>query len=246
MSDKIRNKLLLRLLVAGLFSTILIVVALVMESSAETVRITFGPSTGTSAVSSGGTSVPANSTAPTTTTTTTTTTATTELGKCVFTSQLASDPVLRAEYTSQISSESLNESQIVDYSGIYESNIVVNIQNPGRIGNRLAIDQLSNNCLSCHDGVLAKDFNVRVKNNPKNRVMSLEDIIGGHPIGMQYKKYVYANPNKYSDDISFSNEMIFAEGKVGCLTCHNPLNEKKGHLTVNNNSSKLCFACHII
>jgi len=107
-----------------------------------------------------------------------------------------------------------------------------------------SIDSLSIDCLSCHDGVMAKDFNVRVKNNPNNRVMSLEDIIGGHPVGMEYENYASVNGKEYRGEVRFSNEMVFAEGKVGCLTCHNPLNSTKGHLVMNNDRSELCFACH--
>ncbi|HXC92536.1 MAG TPA: cytochrome c3 family protein, partial [Geobacteraceae bacterium] len=105
-------------------------------------------------------------------------------------------------------------------------------------------DNLSNDCLSCHDGVTAKNFDVRVKNNPNGRVMGLEDIIGGHPVGMEYENYASVNGKEYWGDVRFSNEMVFAEGKVGCLTCHNPLNTTKGHLVMNNDRSELCFACH--
>ena len=107
-----------------------------------------------------------------------------------------------------------------------------------------SIDSLSNDCLACHDGVMATSFNLRVKNNPNGRVMSLEDIIGGHPVGMEYESYVSVNGKEYRGEIRFSNEMVFADGKVGCLTCHNPLNSTKGHLVMKNDRSELCFACH--
>lgn len=106
-----------------------------------------------------------------------------------------------------------------------------------------SVDKLSNDCLSCHDGIMAKDFKVRMKNNPRNTVKSLDGILI-HPIGMEYEKYVEFDGKAYKDNINLYSDMILVEGKVGCLTCHNPLNRGKGHLVMNNSRSELCFACH--
>jgi predicted CXXCH cytochrome family protein len=169
----------------------------------------------------------------------------TTVGNCLFAAQLASDPALRAAFSKKISAIQgglLEES--IDDAVIYDTNIEAggassrSFTEPSK-----GIDNLSNDCLSCHDGIMAKSFNVRIKNNPNGRVMSLEDIIGGHPIGMEYENYASVSGKEYRD-VRFSNEMVFAEGKVGCLTCHNPLNTAKGHLVMNNDRSELCFACH--
>ena len=142
-----------------------------------------------------------------------------ETGSCLFVAQLAADPALSAEYAASV-------------------------KDAGNINSGTAIDSFSIGCLSCHDGIMAPGFKVRIKNNPNGRVMSLVDIIGGHPVGMEYENYAAVNGKEYRREVQFSNEMIFAEGKVGCLTCHNPLNSTKGHLVMNNDSSELCFACH--
>ena len=91
---------------------------------------------------------------------------------------------------------------------------------------------------------IAKTFKLRIKNNPGGSVMNLEDIIGGHPVGMEYDSYAAVDTKGYKRDVKFSTGMVFSEGRVGCLTCHNPLNTEKGHLVMNNEKSELCFACH--
>jgi predicted CXXCH cytochrome family protein len=167
-------------------------------------------------------------------------------GKCLFSAQLAADPALKAAFAKKISSVKFGlYEESNDDAVIYDTNIEAGIASSiSFTGSSNTIDNLSNDCLSCHDGVMAKSFNVRVKNNPNGRVMSLEDIIGGHPVGMEYEKYASVNGKEYRVEVRFSNEMVFAEGKVGCLTCHNPLNSAKGHLVMNNDRSELCFACH--
>lgn len=168
----------------------------------------------------------------------------TETGTCLYSRQLAADPALKAAFTTKISAEVNGDVEESDEL-IYFTDI-----NAGGAANRNAadpdktIDRLSNDCLSCHDGVMAQNFNVRIKNKPGGRVMSLEDIIGGHPVGMEYDRYVSADTKGYKSRVAYYNEMIFSEGKVGCLTCHNPLNRDKGHLAMNNDRSELCFSCH--
>lgn len=169
------------------------------------------------------------------------TTSTTSLsGNCLYSEQLRSDPALRAAFTAK----TLNGPQEADNSDLYESDIKAGSNDSDRSNSRPEVDSFSNDCLGCHDGVMATAFKVRVKNNPQGRVMTLEDIIGGHPVGMHYETYVTAKGDTYKSTAGLSKEMIFADGKIGCLTCHNPLNEKKGHLVMNNDNSSLCFACH--
>ena len=168
------------------------------------------------------------------------------LGNCLFTAQLAADPALKSAFSQKISAiKSGDYEESGDDAVIYSTNIEAGGASSGTFTESFkSIDNLSNDCLSCHDGVMAQNFNVRIKNNPNGRVMSLEDIIGGHPVGMEYEKYASVNGKEYRGEVKFSDEMVFAEGKVGCLTCHNPLNNTKGHLVMKNDRSELCFACH--
>ncbi len=221
MLTTIGKKTLLKVIATGSCSAIISLAALTADIYAGTVSFTPQASTSVASTSPSG-------------------------GDCLYTAQLASDPALKAAFSRKISAvrDGIYEESTYD-AVIYETDIdaggasSISFMEPSK-----GTDNLSNDCLACHDGVMAKNFNVRVKNNPNGRVMSLEDIIGGHPVGMEYETYASVNGKEYRGEVRFSNEMVFAEGKVGCLTCHNPLNSSKGHLVMNNDKSELCFACH--
>lgn len=105
------------------------------------------------------------------------------------------------------------------------------------------IDALSTNCLTCHDGGHASDVNVTYRNNPGSKTKSY-DGTGQHPIGMDYAAYTQKDFKNYKPVTSFNSKMIFVDGKVGCLTCHNPLNPDKNHLVMSDYRSSLCQTCH--
>lgn len=216
----IEKRSLLNVLLSSSCGALLTMATLALDVAAETVTITLNPGTETSI----GTTTPTTATG------------------CLFSAQLASDAAMRASFTERVALVKQPGGTVADDDGdIYHTTIDANISLT-RMSS--GIDGLSNDCLSCHDGVMAKSFDVRIKNNPANRVMSLVDIIGGHPVGMEYDKYVSVAGKEFRREVSFSREMVFAEGKVGCLTCHNPLNSAKGHLVMQNSRSELCFACH--
>lgn len=104
------------------------------------------------------------------------------------------------------------------------------------------LDPLSMDCLGCHDGSTASAIHVDVRNNPfgKSRVNSFRS---DHPMGMNYASYVGARSG-YKPVYPGSNKMVFVNGKVGCLTCHNPLNPEAGHLVMSDRQSALCLTCH--
>lgn len=228
MLANIEKKSLLKILVSGSCSTIIFLAALTADAAAETIHVALLSTSGTSSESG-----------------TLSTVASHKPGSCLFSEQLASDPALKAAFTRELSGirdghfEASTDDDLIYDSDIDAGGTSRSFPEPSK-----SVDKFSNDCLSCHDGVMAKSFNVRVKNNPEGRVMSLEDIIGGHPIGMEYENYAAVNGKEYRGEIRFSNEMVFAEGRVGCLTCHNPLNDSKGHLVMKNDRSELCFACH--
>lgn len=235
MLTKSEKKSLLKIIAAGSCSAIILLASLTATVDAETITITFQPSTGSTVNSTGTISSHFTST---------TSAASPESGSCLFAAQLASDPALKTAFTTKIRAikgGAVEESDEL----IYDSNIdagstsSLSLPEPAK-----SLDSLSYDCLSCHDGVMAQNFNFRIKNNPGGRVMSLEDITGGHPVGMEYNRYVSVGGKDYRSEVTFSREMVFAEGKVGCLTCHNPLNKDRGHLVMNNSRSELCFACH--
>jgi predicted CXXCH cytochrome family protein len=104
------------------------------------------------------------------------------------------------------------------------------------------LDPLSMECLGCHDGSAASAIHVDARNDPFGgpRVSSFRS---DHPVGMYYASYVAAGRG-YKQVLPGSNRMVFVNGKVGCLTCHNPLNPEPGHLVMSDRNSALCLTCH--
>jgi predicted CXXCH cytochrome family protein len=104
------------------------------------------------------------------------------------------------------------------------------------------IDALSADCLGCHDGVGATPVTTVLRNNPfggSHRNLPGSD----HPIGMDYNRYASVS-KEYKSLFGIRNKMVFVNGKVGCLTCHDPLNPEKGHLVMSDRNSALCLTCH--
>jgi predicted CXXCH cytochrome family protein len=105
------------------------------------------------------------------------------------------------------------------------------------------IDSFSSDCLSCHDGRIATEVTLTVRDSPsyarERRHFSGKD----HPIGMDYAQYLAFNRRYKAAAVSNSN-LIFINGRVGCLTCHNPLNPEKNHLVMSDRRSALCLTCH--
>lgn len=109
-----------------------------------------------------------------------------------------------------------------------------------RNGNSFEIDKFSFNCLTCHDGINAKIHEIRHKEFGQEQNASFQEVRGNHPIGMHYGSYAYASKS-FRNLFEIDEDMVLVDGKVGCLTCHNPQNPEKNHLARKN----LCLGCHI-
>ena len=105
------------------------------------------------------------------------------------------------------------------------------------------IDSLSKDCLACHDGGAASNIDVDYKNAPGQHATHY-DGKKQHPIGMNYAAYVAMGSRNYKPVPEYSSKMVFVDGKVGCLTCHNPLNPEEKHLVMSDQGSALCLSCH--
>lgn len=87
------------------------------------------------------------------------------------------------------------------------------------------LDPMSSECLSCHDG-------------------SSAPLTGySHPVGVQYP--AFSRSGRYVSKGALNRRIVLIDGKVGCLSCHNPLNPSKFHLVMSNDGSRLCFSCHL-
>jgi predicted CXXCH cytochrome family protein len=108
-------------------------------------------------------------------------------------------------------------------------------------------DAISTSCLSCHDAASEVPVSLNVRNNPTGGKWHRQSGGSDHPIGMDYQSYVSANPRKYRPVFTGqSDKMVFVDGKVGCLTCHDPLNPERRHLAKDDHNSALCLTCHMM
>ncbi|KAF0216841.1 MAG: hypothetical protein FD174_3521 [Geobacteraceae bacterium] len=159
-----------------------------------------------------------------------------ERGTCSFSRQLEN---YEDRIQFQVNLERAKKASASKYGEVFANTVTFTDGN----GEGAEIDTFSFDCLSCHDGVTAPGREIRYKNMNKNQAAGVENVLGSHPIGMHYGSHAYANRGlKAINELDTS--MAFVDGKVGCLTCHNPLNPNKRHLVMSNDKSKLCFSCH--
>jgi predicted CXXCH cytochrome family protein len=175
---------------------------------------------------------------------------------CLFTVQLKEDPNIKKQYVAMVISagrqfgpnvQSIDEmyadvskaSVEADDGGFGNTLFVKN--NSHANGGARDIDNLTALCLGCHDGASAQDITVDVRNEPFKRRNTLATSHSDHPIGMDYNRYVCSGK---SYKPTTNPKMIFVNGKVGCLTCHDPFNPEKGHLVMSDRQGALCLTCH--
>jgi predicted CXXCH cytochrome family protein len=160
-------------------------------------------------------------------------------GPCSFALQLQNSPD-RDEYISRLASV-LASKQDSNVKPEDRSSRTAKT-NPKESGYN-AIDSFSKNCLSCHDGLVALNINAVYRNSPENfKSRNLDAKV--HPIGMDYERYVALGRGYFKPIAMWNTKLILLNGKVGCLTCHNPLNPERKHLVMSDVRSTLCLTCH--
>lgn len=159
-------------------------------------------------------------------------------GNCAFSLRLTSDPYARTQYLMSLNYATKGSLADSNNPESMYGHIV-----PADYGKTVEIDSFSYDCITCHDGMNASSYQLRFKNDARDRQIDINSVIGSHPIGMHYKSYTYEN-RELKEIQNPDSGMILVNGKVGCLTCHNPLNPDKNHLVMSNVGSKLCFSCH--
>jgi len=108
------------------------------------------------------------------------------------------------------------------------------IQDQGGAG----IDAMSLQCMGCHN-MQSDATGVRVGDNG----IVLHNSGGAnHPIGVPYP--LYSSNGEYRDKNSLPKEIWLPEGKLSCVSCHQPYKQKHGQLVMSNNRSTLCIQCH--
>ncbi|HIJ97079.1 MAG TPA: hypothetical protein HPP94_15350 [Desulfuromonadales bacterium] len=172
---------------------------------------------------------------------------------CAFSTQLQ-DPNLRSEYIAKVATETGN---MVAYNTYTENSVASDASDDGSASSFFfgtsatvknqgssTLDTFSKDCLGCHDGFQASDRKVNYKNTPGQKSHWSNKGESEHPIGMNYSAYAAADPKGYKPAPAFGSKMMFVNGRVGCTTCHDPLNQEKGHLAMSDYRSALCLTCH--
>lgn len=157
-------------------------------------------------------------------------------GSCLFVQQLQ-DEEQKINFLNRL--RMAKEASTSQYGESFANTVQARMKN----GQVMEIDTFSMDCITCHDGVNAKERNIRYKNDSENRVQDILSVVGSHPIGMDYGSYAYSS-REFKPLGSLKRGMELIDGKVGCLSCHNPLNKKKYHLVTDNKGSSLCLMCH--
>lgn len=170
---------------------------------------------------------------------------------CLFSKQLQSSPI-RRQYIANLAKEGSN---LLAYNTITDNQVQSDASNDisypnlsfGKSSSSYnqgdKLDSFSRNCLTCHDGGHASDVAVDFRNNPGSKAKHY-DGTKEHPIGMDYAAYSAIDSHSYKPASAYNSKMIFVNGRVGCLTCHNPLNPEKSHLVMSDIRSALCLTCH--
>jgi predicted CXXCH cytochrome family protein len=165
---------------------------------------------------------------------------------CEYTTELR-DPLARKLYIEEVeretgrsqalteaSSEETRSSSLFSFFKIAETA-------PGTRSGGSGIDRFSQRCLSCHDDIGASLGEISIRYAPRSRRgSSMQET--NHPIGMTYNRY--ASVRGFKSGAAANKDMKFFEGKVGCLTCHDPINPAKNHLVMSDRQSALCLTCH--
>lgn len=166
--------------------------------------------------------------------------------QCEYSLQLQNSPY-REEYIAKLATEvgnywASNEQSTVASDADDGFSLFSTGSTSSGTNQETVIDSFSRNCLTCHDGTKASDVSV----NYRNGTGKTNGHSGGkdHPIGMDYASYASSGDGGYNSVAKLNSKMVFIDGKVGCLTCHNPLNPEKNHLVMSDQRSALCLTCH--
>ena len=147
--------------------------------------------------------------------------------------ELLQDPTAREFYKSQIVKI---KAAAASQFGELETKTMAFVT---KSGERVEVDQVTFECISCHDGINASYHGFRFKSDNQT-VSSAATISGGHPIGSHYGAAAYSRPGLKAFD-QLHEDIVLVDGRVGCLSCHNPLNPEGKHLV---QAEDICFACH--
>lgn len=104
-----------------------------------------------------------------------------------------------------------------------------------------AIDEVSRNCLSCHDDISATiTTGHEGARQRRQRAGSMKD----HPIGTDYAATVLRSLGEYQPSSRLEPGIELFDGRVGCGSCHNLYADTASHLVASQRRGELCRKCH--
>lgn len=112
------------------------------------------------------------------------------------------------------------------------------LSKPVAPGEKIEIDAMSLQCLSCHAGQ-ADAGGVRVD---RSGVMYHASGAANHPIAMPYP--LFPSTGTLRPRSMLSKKILLPEGKVSCVSCHEAYKKQHGKLVMPNDNSALCIQCH--
>jgi len=123
----------------------------------------------------------------------------------------------------------------------WHAGVVNYAHTPGKFiqtsGGGQLLDQNSIECLSCHDGSVSQATSVSMNSG------SFQHGSGSsHPVGVDYPKP--GMKAGFEPAQALPEEVALFQGKIGCLTCHNPYEKNKKLLVKDNSRAALCLSCH--
>ncbi|MBI5095233.1 MAG: cytochrome c3 family protein [Candidatus Hydrogenedentes bacterium] len=126
------------------------------------------------------------------------------------------------------------------HSGMLDKSHMGNVRDKASAG--ALFDDMSVQCLGCHDGTLAQAKSVGEEENG----MSWQHTRIGlsHPIGVDYPPRT-GRANQYRHVASLDPRIRLFGGKLGCCSCHELYSKQKHGLVMSNERSALCLQCHL-
>jgi len=105
------------------------------------------------------------------------------------------------------------------------------------------LDEQSRKCVVCHElkGKMAISEIIEAYYPNSNSTMA--SIYATHAIGTDYVAASLSNSKLHRLE-DLPPTMTLVNGRIACITCHNPLNPKRNSLAVGDSGSAFCFACH--
>jgi predicted CXXCH cytochrome family protein len=110
-------------------------------------------------------------------------------------------------------------------------------------------------CLSCHDGTIALgalvsrttdvDFVGGITTMPVGAKNLSTDLSDDHPVSFTYTAAMASGDGQLKDPSAIGMPVQLENGKVQCVSCHDPHNDTYGKfLVATKQYSDLCFKCH--